>query len=289
MSNQASSLEPSERLLRSARRRLAVFTLLLVAALVAVVGITTALVASSLMRDNVDRTLRAAAVDRQLLHELSEDEDDFEISPIGSSDTFVLLVDDQGKTLRNPSDISLAGMPDMAAVEAAAVGEDLRDGRYGDTDVRLLTTRITDMGEDGVPGDRPAFLQVGFVLTLQNEQERQLFLAVLGVALLGLAGAAVVTVLVTRRALVPIRAAFATERRFVAAASHELRTPVAVIRSSAEILQREDLVAAEGEPLVEDVIGEADRLGRLVGDLLALASAETGAVAVETEPRDLRP
>lgn len=98
-------------------------------------------------------------------------------------------------------------------------------------------------------------------------------------SVIGLLGAALVTMLVTRRALSPIRSAFATERRFVATASHELRTPVAMIRASAEILQREELVAPQGRSLVEDVITESDRLSRLVGDLLALASAEAGATA----------
>jgi two-component system, OmpR family, sensor histidine kinase CiaH len=103
-----------------------------------------------------------------------------------------------------------------------------------------------------------------------------------------LLGAALVTVLVTRRALVPIRSAFSTERRFVAAASHELRTPVTVIRSSAEILERERLVADDGRPLIDDVIAEAERLGTLVGDLITLATAQAGAIALDREGVELR-
>ncbi len=122
------------------------------------------------------------------------------------------------------------------------------------------------------------------MLTLHEQQESQLLWTIAIVSLAGLAGAALVTLLVTRRALVPIRAAFATERRFVAAASHELRTPVAIVRASAEILDREHLVAADGQPFVADIVSETDRLGRLVGDLLALASAEAGAVDVELRP-----
>ena len=280
--------DPTERLLRATGRRLAVFTLLLVAALVAVVGITTALVATDLMRENIDRTLRAAATDRLLLHELSEDDEEYGLAPVGSADTFMLLVDEQGRLLRNPSDVGLDGLPDVAAVDAARQGEDIRDGRYGGVDVRLLTTPVIDLSEYGISGDRLAYLQVGFVLTLQNAQQRELLGAVLVIGLLGLAGAALVTLLVTRRALVPIRSAFATERRFVAAASHELRTPVAVIQSSAEVLEREELVDDAGRPLVDDVIGEADRLGRLVGDLMSLASAEAGAIELDRQPLELR-
>jgi signal transduction histidine kinase len=279
--------DPREHLLRTTGRRFAIFTLLLVTALVALVGVSTAFVATGLMRENIDRTLRAAVTDELLLHELAEDEDEYQLAPLGSADTFVLLVDEAGAARRNPSDIRLEGLPDGDAIAAAGDREDIRDGRYGGVDIRLLTKRITGLGEFGVPGDEAAYLQVGFVLTLQNAQQHELVMAVLGVALLGLLGAAVVTLLVTRRALVPIRSAFATERRFVAAASHELRTPVAVIRSSADIMEREGLVSDAGRSLVDDILGESDRLGRLVGDLLALASTETGAIAVERRPLDL--
>ena len=133
----------------------------------------------------------------------------------------------------------------------------------------------------------PVFLQAGFVLTLHEEQERELLLAIAIVGFLGILGAALVTLVVTSRALAPIREAFATERRFVAAASHELRTPAAVIRASAEILEREGLVEVAGRPLVEDIVSETDRMGRLVGDLLALASAEAGAISLDPRPLEV--
>ena len=113
-------------------------------------------------------------------------------------------------------------------------------------------------------------------------------MTILLASLLGLLGAGVVTLLVTRRALTPVRNAFAAERRFVAAASHELRTPVAVLHSLAEVLQREDLIKPEGRQMVDDMISETDRLGRLVGDLLALSAAEAGAVVVEPQQLEAR-
>jgi len=79
----------------------------------------------------------------------------------------------------------------------------------------------------------------------------------------------------------------AAQRRFVADASHELRTPATLIRSAAEILEREDLVAADGRPFVADIGAEAERVGRLVGDLLTLASTDAGVLKVERSPIDL--
>jgi len=134
-----------------------------------------------------------------------------------------------------------------------------------------------------------AAVQVGFVLSLYQAQQGELTVAIATAVLLGVVGAGLVTLLVTTRALAPIRAAFASERRFVAAASHELRTPVAIIRASAEVMQREGHATPAGEPLLADIVAETDRLGRLVGDLLALASAEAGAVAIDARPTPLGP
>ena len=53
------------------------------------------------------------------------------------------------------------------------------------------------------------------------------------------------------------------------------------------VLDREGLVAADGQPFVSDIVSETDRMGRLVGDMLALASAEAGAVSVERHPVEL--
>lgn len=62
------------------------------------------------------------------------------------------------------------------------------------------------------------------------------------------------------------------QRQLVADASHELRTPVATIRTNLEVLARNpDLVAEERIPLLEDLIGESAELGTLVEDLLESA------------------
>ena len=80
--------------------------------------------------------------------------------------------------------------------------------------------------------------------------------------------------LLASRTLQPIREAHARQRRFVADASHEMRTPLAAIRASAE--------GALGAPASNDelrhalsvVVASADRLSRLTNDLLLLARAD---------------
>ncbi len=273
----------SDPVLVRTRRRLMAVTLGLVGMLVLAIGVASAVVGLRVLDQDVDRALEVAAQAAmgRIGEELTSSDHGDERAP-AESDTFFLVVDPAGRVIANPSGIPLTGLPDQVAVAAARdTGRDLRtvDLAPGEP-VRLLTQPIK--GEHDVAG----FLQAGYILTLHDRQSRSLILAILGVGIVGLAGAALVTYWVVGRALVPIRAAFAVERRFVADASHEIRTPAAIIRSSAEVLEREGLVSESGRPLVEGIVAESDRLGRLVDDLLALAASERGALRVERRAID---
>ena len=62
------------------------------------------------------------------------------------------------------------------------------------------------------------------------------------------------------------------QRRLVADASHELRTPVTSIRTNIEILERADeLPAGERTRLVNDVVEQLEELTALINDLIELA------------------
>jgi signal transduction histidine kinase len=64
----------------------------------------------------------------------------------------------------------------------------------------------------------------------------------------------------------------------MADASHELRTPVSVVRTASEvILSRDHRDEGEYREALGIVGGEARRLGRLVDDMLVLARADSGA------------
>ena len=292
--------DPHERLLARTRNRLALLVLALVGALVVAIGAAIALTAVRVIDDEADRALQASSsafVDRlegaiggggqggQGGQGGGSDEDEDEESserPPAESDTFHLVLGPEGTLVSNPARVPLADLPDEDAIAAAqAHGSDLRTVTEGGTRIRLLTVPV--INDDTAVG----YVQSGFILTLQDRQIQTIVLTVVIVGLLGLLGAAVVTVVVVGRALVPVRSAFAAERRFVADASHEIRTPAAIIRASAEVLEREDLVTAEGRPLVDDMVAEADRLGRLVDDMLALDASDRGMLVLARQPVDL--
>jgi signal transduction histidine kinase len=68
-----------------------------------------------------------------------------------------------------------------------------------------------------------------------------------------------------------------TLQRFLGDASHQLRTPVTTIRANLDLAQRPGLPDVERAAILADARDEAERMGRLIGDLLALARAESGA------------
>ena len=175
----------------------------------------------------------------------------------------------------------MTGLPDTDVLDAAAGGEDLRTIVAGGRQRALAhrADRRTTARSQG-------YVQGGFVLDLHDSQSQSLVVAVLAVGAMGLVAAALITLLVTGRALGPIRDGFEAQRRFVADASHELRTPAALIRANAEVLEREGLVAGDGGPLLADIIGEADRLGGLVGDLLQLAAWDEMQTTISPVPLD---
>jgi signal transduction histidine kinase len=74
-----------------------------------------------------------------------------------------------------------------------------------------------------------------------------------------------------------LREALRAQRQFMADASHELRTPVSVIQTAADVaLSRENRDAGEYRETVATVATEAKRLSRLVDDMLVLARADAG-------------
>jgi two-component system, OmpR family, sensor kinase len=85
------------------------------------------------------------------------------------------------------------------------------------------------------------------------------------------------------RALRPVSAALARERRFVSDASHELRTPLSALRTELELALRRERSPEELEAALRSAAEETDRLSELAEDLLVLARAQDGQLPVREE------
>jgi signal transduction histidine kinase len=83
-----------------------------------------------------------------------------------------------------------------------------------------------------------------------------------------------------------IQASTERERRFVADASHELRSPIANIRTELEVaLHNSDIT--DWSEVAGEVLGQNERMERLVAGLLLLARSDEGSLIEATEPTDL--
>lgn len=87
--------------------------------------------------------------------------------------------------------------------------------------------------------------------------------------------------------LARIETAFLRVSQFTADASHELRTPISLIRTEAEIALRKSRDEAEYQGSLRHILQEAERTSSLVEKLLSLARADAGRESLEIRRLDL--
>ncbi|PKN91562.1 MAG: hypothetical protein CVU44_18440 [Chloroflexi bacterium HGW-Chloroflexi-6] len=85
------------------------------------------------------------------------------------------------------------------------------------------------------------------------------------------------------RSLEQLETLFTSQQRFLADVSHELRTPLTVIKGNADLIRK----LGPDEESINSIKDEADRLTRMVGDLLLLAQAESGKLSLGLNPVEL--
>ncbi len=76
-------------------------------------------------------------------------------------------------------------------------------------------------------------------------------------------------------------------KRFIATASHELRTPIFSLGGFLELIQDEDLDDATRDAFLTQVREQVERLKKLATDLLDLSKLEAGSLELRPEPTDV--
>lgn len=87
--------------------------------------------------------------------------------------------------------------------------------------------------------------------------------------------------------LARIESAFLRITQFTSDASHELRTPISLIRTEAEIALRKSRGDAEYREALRHILLEAERTSSLVEELLSLARADSGRESLYLAPLEL--
>jgi heavy metal sensor kinase len=85
-----------------------------------------------------------------------------------------------------------------------------------------------------------------------------------------------------------IESAFLRITQFTADASHELRTPISLIRTEAELALRRSRGEAEYKESLRHILLEAERTTALIEQLLSMARADSGRETLNLQPVDLR-
>lgn len=115
--------------------------------------------------------------------------------------------------------------------------------------------------------------ETAFVHGLIKTGALYLLIGAAGITLLYLSGRRFV-----RRALRPAENSYVKQQEFVAAASHELRSPLAVISTSAAAITD---APDQSRSLAETILKECRRGSTLIKDLLLLASADEGTLRIK--------
>ena len=96
-----------------------------------------------------------------------------------------------------------------------------------------------------------------------------------------------ISILLARWCIRPVELAWQRQRQFVADASHELKTPLTVITTNAELLQSDGGDPAAREKYSDSILSMSRQMRGLVDGLLELARLDTGAVRTTLTPVDL--
>ena len=157
-----------------------------------------------------------------------------------------------------------------------ALTSDQESGKLKDYDLRFLKA-ISPMG-----------LSIVFADTATEEATiRSLVyssLAVFFVATLIFFG---ISILLSKWMIKPVSQAWDQQRQFVADASHELKTPLAVIMANAELMQNEQTPQEDKPRYAENVLNTTYQMRSLVENLLEMARVDNGTLKMNFDALDM--
>jgi signal transduction histidine kinase len=116
-----------------------------------------------------------------------------------------------------------------------------------------------------------------------EDKYADLIAAFVGIALAALILVAAGGFILVRKSTAPIERSIEFMRRFMGDAAHELRTPITILRTRAEVALQQPRDAENYVSALRGIEVEARRLGSIVDSLLVLARADAGERQLERE------
>lgn len=184
---------------------------------------------------------------------------------------FLVRVTPWSQSIQNTGGFDLSDTQMLTDIMSQAAASEAELGVLEEYDLRFYRLQ------------RPGELTLVFMdISGEKAALRNLTLTCAGIGTLSAALFWGVSILLARWAVRPVERAWAEQRQFVADASHELKTPLTVILTNAELMQ------TQPDPqYARSVLTMATRMRALVESLLELARVDNGAVRAAFEDTDL--
>ena len=157
-----------------------------------------------------------------------------------------------------------------------AVDEDEKIGMIAEYDLRYLVT-------ENPKGTTIVFADVSSERTMLNGLIRNCVI----VGLIGYALFFIISLLLANWMTKPVEKTWNEQKQFIADASHELKTPLTVIMTNAEMLEDKGYSEADRSVLSQNILSTSKRMRGLVESLLELARMDNRTSAAEMKILDL--
>ncbi len=248
-------------MIRSLRRKFIAMTMAVFTALLCVIfGLAIHFTGQNLQGESV-RFLRSAAADS------------LQPGPPGQvrQPCFIIRATPWGQSIQSTGGFDLSDEQMLSDIVALAASASEPLGVLDQYDLRYFRSQS------------PAELTLVFMdISAERAAMRNLRLTCLGIGLLALGLFWAVSFLLARWAVRPVERAWEEQRQFVSDASHELKTPLTVILTSAELMQTDP-----APQHIRSILAMSRRMRELVESLLELARVDNGAVRAAFEELDL--
>ena len=248
---------------KSLRRKFITTAVGSVAVVIAILAIALNFINYYKLEERIDTTLLDASKSQALIKIFAEDGDDLIITKNSSSTTdyngfSIAKVDDSGRVIKTYRDDSL--IPDQDALQHKVI-EALNSGK---TSGFIGSYRFLK-AETNV-GNLILFLNCHRELDSQHSFEKNSLLISIGV----IASVFVLIVLISKRVIAPIQETYIKQKQFITGASHELKTPLAIISSNADVLE----MMNGDSKWTQNIHNQVDRLTSLVNSLVVFSRME---------------
>lgn len=164
----------------------------------------------------------------------------------------------------------LSDTRELAEIYAKALEKEQRTGVLREYSLRYYR-------EETPLGTKIAFTDISLE---RGATDRLLQICIL-IGVVGFLGFLGISILLARWAVAPVERSWQQQRQFVADASHELKTPLTVILTNAELLQSEAYSEPEKQRFAQSILTMSRQMRGLVESLLQLARADNGQAKLE--------